>query len=501
MKINIGGNAMIHRNNVVAVIAIVLFGLAGAAQILAIGKKEPESVIAYQAPPREQSQASYASSPSDLSALEALQNQFRVVAEQVLPVVVEVNVVDVVRAGADSRSPFNFFGQRNDGTPREFRQPGLGSGVIVGRSSDIVYVLTNNHVVESADEIALTLFDGRQFNAELIGADARKDLALVRFETTEEVPIAVLGDSSSLMVGDIVFAVGNPLGFESTVTSGIVSALGRRAENQTNYTAYIQTDAAVNQGNSGGALVNLYGEVIGINTWIASNSGGSIGLGFAIPINAAKDAIDDFIESGAVEYGWLGITVGTLNEEMKRELGYEGLEGGFVYNVVNGSPAEDACILPGDLISRIGDVVVENHDELTMTVGNLSAGESRVFEVHRLGETFAIDVTIGRRDEAKIVSGDFQSWPGFSVATLTEAMRAQANIPEEAGSVIVGSVSPDSAAGVAGLRGGDIISAIDSENLEGLRDFFSVLNSGSDGRIEFTIFRRGAEISIGLPRR
>ena len=173
----------------------------------------------------------------------------------------------------------------------------------------MVYVLTNNHVVQDADEIEVNLNDGRTFSGELVGGDPLRDLALVSFETQEEVPVAVLGDSSELWVGDWVLAIGNPLGFESTVTAGIVSAKGRHTQGQ-QFTDYIQTDASINRGNSGGALVNLDGEVIGINTFIASTSGGSIGLGFAIPINNARRAIDDFIDKGSVEYAWLGVNMG-----------------------------------------------------------------------------------------------------------------------------------------------------------------------------------------------
>lgn len=464
--------------------------------IFATGGKEGGTVVTYEAPPREE--ASYVPSPSGLSALEALQNQFRVVADQVLPVVVEVNVVDVV----EGRGSFNFFGQRGEnGSPQQFRQPGLGSGIIVGRSEDLIYVLTNNHVVETADEIEVVLYDGREFIADLVGADSRKDLALLKFRSADEVPIAILGDSDTLMVGDWVFAVGNPLGFEATLTSGIVSALGRQADNTNNFTQYIQTDAAINSGNSGGALVNLYGEVVGINTWIASNSGGSIGLGFSIPINTAKDAISDFIESGEVAYGWLGITVGTLNDDAKADLGYEGLDGGFVYNVVTGSPADIAGIMPGDLITQIGEVDVEGSDDLTVTVGSLSPGDVRSFEVSRLGEeAFAVDVKIGRRNQTKIDSGAFDSWPGFSVVALTDAMRENAGIPNDAGSLFIASIDGQSEARETEFRRGDIISAINGEEIFDLHEFYTKLNSNSQKRIEFSIWRRGNTSTIEINR-
>jgi S1-C subfamily serine protease len=229
-----------------------------------------------------------------------LQNAFRQVSQKVLPVVVEIDVVNIIER--KTINPFEYF-FRFPGTPnnvepqqtQKFRQEGLGSGVIVERRGKKVYILTNNHVVGEADEIKVNLYDGRSFPAKLVGKDPLKDLALISIETKEDVPIATMGNSDDVYVGDWVLAIGNPLGFESTVTAGIISAKGRSGTGQS-FTDYIQTDAAINPGNSGGALVNLKGEVIGINTFIASNSGGNIGLGFAIPINNARRAIDDFIE-------------------------------------------------------------------------------------------------------------------------------------------------------------------------------------------------------------
>ncbi|MEW5814884.1 MAG: trypsin-like peptidase domain-containing protein, partial [Spirochaetota bacterium] len=255
---------------------------------------------------------------------EVLQNSFREIAAKVLPVVVEVDVVDVLKQNAPQfSSPFDFFfsprqDENQNPQEREYKRYGLGSGVMIRKIGDKVYVLTNNHVVGQAEEIKVKLEDRRQFKAKIVGKDEKKDLALIVFETKENVPIAEMGDSSRLKVGDWVLAVGNPLGFESTVTAGIVSAVGRKSQlgsDVATFTDYIQTDAAINQGNSGGALVNLAGQVVGLNTWIASPSGGSIGIGFAIPINNAKKAIEDFISQGRIEYGWLGINIGDAAPE------------------------------------------------------------------------------------------------------------------------------------------------------------------------------------------
>jgi len=236
-----------------------------------------------------------------MKSLQNLQNSFRSVSEKVLPVVVMINVVEVKKQAPERGDQpwfYYFFGRPDeDGSQeREFRNRGLGSGVIVRKTGKTFYVLTNNHVVGTAEEISVQLHDRREFKAKLVGKDERKDLAVVSFEAEgEDIPLAVLGDSNSLHVGDWVLAVGNPFGLESTVTAGIVSALGRRGGPEGNISDFFQTDASINQGNSGGALVNLAGEVVGINTWITSPTGGSIGLGFAIPINNVKKAVEDII--------------------------------------------------------------------------------------------------------------------------------------------------------------------------------------------------------------
>ena len=236
-----------------------------------------------------------------LAILEAMQGAFRSIASQVLPSVVELDVVETRQRQQFSFGDFfDFFNRGNDSNDKnqEYEASGMGSGVVVKKQGNTYYVLTNNHVAGSAKQISIKLNDGRIFTGTLVGKDERKDIALVSFETKEEVRVARLGDSDTVQQGDICFAMGTPLGYFSSVTQGIVSATGRAGTYVNNISDFIQTDAAINQGNSGGPLVNIYGEVIGINTWIASQSGGSQGLGFSIPINNIKRAIDDFIATG-----------------------------------------------------------------------------------------------------------------------------------------------------------------------------------------------------------
>jgi S1-C subfamily serine protease len=289
-----------------------------------------------------------------LAVLEAMQDVFRAVSDGVLPSVVELDVVEKRTAPANPFGFIPFFGDRGDGQQREYEQQGLGSGVIVRRTGKTYYVLTNNHVAGKATEISVKLFDGREITGKLIGTDDRKDIALVAFDSDDpNIPIAVLGDSDTVRVGDICFAMGTPLGFDSSVTQGIVSAIGRTGQNIENISEFIQTDAAINQGNSGGPLVNIYGEVIGINTWIASPSGGSAGLGFSITINNVKKAIEDFISNGKVTYGWMGVALVEISKEYKKDLGVEDKTGAFASQVYLESPAAKGGLQAGDFVIQL----------------------------------------------------------------------------------------------------------------------------------------------------
>jgi serine protease Do len=443
----------------------------------------------------------------DVSAARSLQESFNAVAEQVLPVVAEINVVEVVHQNIPRLySPWDFF----FGTPhyeeREYRKPGLGSGVIVRRERDTVYVLSNNHVVGNADEISVRLYDGREFEAQIVGKDERTDLALVSFDTTDHIPVARLGDSDRLEVGDWVLAVGNPYGFESTVTVGIVSALRRRPENGGPigaFTDYIQTDAAINPGNSGGALVNLNGEVVGINTWIASRSGGSVGLGFAIPVNSAKTAIDDFIEKGRISYGWLGVSVLQLDEQrlpgLAEALWLEGERGALVANVHIGSPAHSNGIVPGDFITNVAGTAISDSHELSRVVGLQRAGTTVKIELIRLGEPVELDVVLRERGPEEEVEDNSTLWPGFIVMPLTDDVRQRLDLSRGQDGVAVATVAPESPAAVAGVRPGDVIEEIGSSRVRSVAEFYEHLNRG-DREVDFTLLRQGTRIRLGLRR-
>ena len=458
------------------------------------------------------SQALYSAAAHSGGTLHGLQDDFRRVAQAALPVVVSLDVVDVVEQQVPNRqSPFDFFfgrpaPQNNDDQEpqtREFRQEGLGSGVIVQKTGRTVYVLTNHHVAGSADEITVNLYDGRTFSAELVGSDARKDLALVKFETAENIPVAQLGDSDATQVGDIVFAVGNPLGFESTFTSGIVSAVGRSGgpELEGNLTDYIQTDAAINRGNSGGALVNIDGEVIGINAWIASQSGGSIGLGFSIPVNNAKKTIQDLIRSGKVEYGWLGISMGDPSENISRDMGLEGKTGSFVFNVYQNSPAMDGGIRPGDLVTSIDNRTVNSSDKLLQEVAALEPGKTYRFGLIRDGREMTTRVRIATRDaEDAIRSNVAKLWPGMTVVRITDEIRGRLDLPRNNGEIMIGTVEQGSPAYSAGFRSGDIVKEVNRKKIESTRDFYRVFNTEDEDELIFKINRQDNDIILGLVR-
>lgn len=445
------------------------------------------------------------SEDESLAIMEAYQATLRRVANAVLPVVVEIDVVErVTRQVRPIPSPLEFFfgrpNQENEQTQtREYEQRGIGSGIIVRRVENAVYVLTNAHVAADADEIEITLYDGRSFTGELVGTEPNKDLALIVFETEEEIPIAQLGDSDDLRVGDFVLAVGNPLGFESTVTSGIVSAVGRRGPQRSNplLTDYIQTDAAINRGNSGGALVNLHGEVIGMNTWIASQSGGSIGLGFAIPINNARRAIDQFISSGKVEYGWIGVSMTDPPESPSNSLG-ESHGGAFVFSVYKDSPADTAGILPGDIITRVGADTIDDSSDLVRAVTNLSPGDRSSFQIRRGGRIQTVWVHSGVRpaDEREIAADSL--WPGVSVVEITDQIRENLNLSIRGGDLIIGQVAGGSPAAVAGLRSGDIIVRVNDRAVSTLDDFYTQLNTSRGDEVVFRIRRNDTNLIIGL---
>lgn len=371
----------------------------------------------------------------------------------------------------------DFFGDMPD---REYKQKGLGSGVIIDPEG---YILTNEHVIAEADKITVTLSDGREFKGEVKGKDARSDLAVIKINA-HNLPVATLGDSDDLKIGQWVVAIGNPFGFimqnpEPTVTVGVISALhrslGRRLSRDRDYNDLIQTDAAINQGNSGGPLVNLKGEIIGINVAIFSTSGGYEGIGFAIPANNARMIISRLIEGKKILYGWLGVTVQDLTEDLVKHFGLSDKNGVLVAKVLEDSPAQKAGMKEGDIIRQFDKQGISNVRELLDIVAKAEVGRAVKVTVIREKRTLILQVKVGERPESleKLTTsseGTSIGWRGLEVEDLTSGNVRRFGIEEKEGVAVV-NVEPGSPADEAGIITGDVILEIDKESVKNISDY------------------------------
>jgi len=441
--------------------------------------------------------------PNALKVVQSLQSAFRSISSGVLPSVVEIDVVEKTKTGGTSRGgiddflPF-LFGNPQQVIPREYEQRGLGSGVIVRRTGDTVYVLTNCHVAGKATDINVKLNDGQEFPGKLVGADERQDIALVSFQADKntEIVVAKLGDSDQVQTGDICLAMGAPLGYRQSVTQGIVSATGRSGDDIGNMNNFIQTDAAINQGNSGGPLVNIYGEVIGINTWIASSSGGSVGLGFALPINSIKKAIDDFIANGKLTYGWLGVSLVEISEQYKESLGVKGKNGAFASQVFITSPAGKGGFQPGDFVTALNGEAVKNQNDLIMKVAYLPVGKVAEFKVIRSKKEIVLKVTIEERSE-KVSADNSKIWPGFVAAPVTDDIKKKLKIDDGVEGVVLTGVLDKSPAAALRLQEGDVITAVNGKSVKNIAEFYKALDTSSTKEFWFDVVNNGHTISTG----
>ena len=316
---------------------------------------------------------------------------FRQAAQRASAAVVSINTLKAGHPQLDDPWFRFFFGDRG-GQP----QAGLGSGVIISADG---YILTNNHVVESADEIEVVLQDSRRTRGKVIGTDPDTDLAILKI-TLDRLPVITLGNSDALQVGDLVLAIGNPFGVGQTVTSGIVSALGRNQLGINTFENFIQTDAAINPGNSGGALVDVNGNLMGINTAIYSRSGGSMGIGFAIPVSTAKQVLEGIVKDGVVRRGWIGVEPADLSPELMETFGVKAERGVLITGVLQNGPAAQAGIRPGDVIVEVRGKQIANVSELLTQVAALKPGEAARFRVLRRNDQGDVDVTPGLRPRA-----------------------------------------------------------------------------------------------------
>ncbi|RCU49863.1 Do family serine endopeptidase [Corallincola holothuriorum] len=382
--------------------------------------------------------------------------------EKVTPAVVDISVSGTHTAKQRVPDIYQYF----FGAPREQVQErpfrGLGSGVII--DSDKGYIVTNHHVIDSADKIMVTLQDGRELDARVIGSDEESDIALLQVDQDNLVALP-RANASQLRVGDFVVAVGNPFGLGQTATSGIISALGRSNLNIGQYENFIQTDAAINSGNSGGALVNLNGELVGINTAIVAPNGGNVGIGFAIPIDMVNDLVSQFIEFGEVRRGVLGVSGGELTPDLAEAFGYDTKHGAFVNQVFEGSAAEAAGIKAGDIVVSVDGSMIKSFGELRAKIATRGAGSQVTLGVIRDGKLTDFKVTLKEAEEARVQAQALH--PAFEGAVL----RNSEDSDKQPG-VIVEKVAPRSPASQIGFKEGDIILGLNKQpvtNLKGLR--------------------------------
>ncbi len=384
-----------------------------------------------------------------------------------------------------------FFPPGRGGAPQPYFRPrSLGSGFVLGDG----YILTNNHVVDGADEILVRFSDRRELNAELVGADPRSDLAVLKVDA-EDLPGVVLGDSEELKVGEWVLAIGSPFGFDYSVTAGIVSAKGRSlpTERNENYVPYLQTDVAINPGNSGGPLFNLDGEVVGINSQIYSNSGGFMGVSFAIPINVAMEVVEQLKETGRVSRGWLGVMIQDVDKNLAEALGLDRPHGALISRVLEGSPAEAGGVLEQDIITRINGHPIDFSSELPHFVGRIRAGSEATLALIRNGEEIEITLEIGEAPErGEPVVGSRRSDQGnssrlgLSVEPVPDDVLKDLDIT---GGVRVTDLSPD--ARESGLRPGDIITKLDNREVTDLAGFAAISDDLEAGRSVAVLVIRG----------
>jgi serine protease Do len=433
---------------------------------------------------------------------------FTAVAKEVTPAIVNITSRVVRSRDRTQRdpmdeffgSPFGPFGQNGPQgplPPREHRGGGMGSGVIVSPDG---YIITNNHVVEGANELTITLPDKREFKGKVVGTDPKTDLAVVKIDASG-LPHVRWGDSSKLQVGEYVLAIGNPFGLNSTVTLGIVSALGRGRMGITQYEDFIQTDAAINPGNSGGALVNTAGELVGINTAIISQTGGYQGVGFAVPATMAQPVFESLAKTGKVVRGYLGVGIQDLTQDLAKSFGVKQAKGVLVGGVAEDSPAERGGLKQGDVIVAYQGKPIEDPGMLQREVTRTPVGTKAILKIIRDGHEQELTVTIGEQSEtAKIASADTpmeNALAGMEVQNLDRQIARELGLNGNVQGVVVVNVEPDSQADRAGLALGDVIREINRRPIKSVRDFEKIAgNLKKDESALLLINRRGTSLFI-----
>jgi serine protease Do len=434
---------------------------------------------------------------------------FAPIVKKVLPTVVNVSSTKMVKTPTqfEGQAPDDdFFRQFFGGNmpnmrqnPREQRERGLGSGVIVSPNG---YILTNNHVVDGATDVKVTLSDNREYKAQVVGTDPKVDLAVIRIDATD-LPSIVIGDSSKIQIGDYALAVGNPFGVGKTVTMGIVSATGRHNLGIEGYEDFIQTDAPINPGNSGGALINDRGELIGINTAIISHgSEGNQGIGFAIPVNLARTVMDEIVKTGKVTRGYLGIVPQDVTPAIAKAFNVKEFTGALVGDVTADSPAQKGGLKNGDIILELNGKPVADANELRMSISMMAPGTSVNLKVLRDGADRNLTVTLGElpTEKASVEKGSSDNnseLSGISVQNLNANLAQQLGVPAGTAGVVVTKVDPSSAAADAGLQRGDVIQEVNRKPVHNTSDFAAAMQNAKDQNL-LLVNRQGNTIYVAV---
>ncbi|HWD93230.1 MAG TPA: DegQ family serine endoprotease [Verrucomicrobiae bacterium] len=468
--------------------------------LLAAGLILAGSAVAFDVQSRDKDSHASINVPMDETAVsrDSLPHgSYAPVVKKVTPAVVKIVTTSRVNESVDQNQmpgfddPFwrRFFGdQSHRGFPNGQSpqiQHGLGSGVIVTKDG---FILTNNHVVDGAKEVKVTLQDGREFTAKVMGRDPKSDIAVVKIDA-KNLPTVPLADSEKVEIGDVVLAIGNPFGIGQTVTSGIVSAKDRGNMGIEDYEDFIQTDAAINPGNSGGALVDINGRLIGINTAILSRSGGNQGVGFAIPSDLARTVMESLVKNGHVTRGYLGVMIQNVTPDLASEFKLKDNQGALISDVVPNGPADKAGLKDGDVVTEFNGHPVIDSRRLQLTVAETAPGTKVSMQVLRDGATKSLDVTVKQlpgtdqlADANASDGSDTGTLNGVEVADLDQQAHQQFNVPKDVKGAVVTQVAPDSAAAEAGLKSGDVIQEINRKPVKSAEDAVKLTEKSEDNK-------------------
>ena len=423
---------------------------------------------------------------SQKSIVQQFSKTFADVAEKVNPAVVTISTDKIIKMDRFNQYPFNqFFGwDRNPSQEQEYRTRALGSGVIIDAAKG--YIVTNNHVVEDMDKISVKLMDKRIFEATVVGSDPKSDLAVLQIEA-DNLSQVDIGDSEKLRVGEWVIAIGSPFSdnLSHTVTAGIISAMGRSdIISRENYEDFIQIDAAINPGNSGGALVDLNGKLIGINTAIATGGyeRSNRGVGFAIPVNMVNKVMNDLIDKGYVVRGWLGVAIQEIDDSYAKALGLDTRDGALISNVANSSPADNAGLITGDVILEFNDVSINNSSHLKNVVSSSEPGKRYKVDIIRDGRRKSIYVKLGElpnEPQMAFMETEKSSTLGITVQDLNNSLRKHYNLSPDDDGVVVTEMDKNSEAFRSGIREGDIIIRVGTNNVRDSNDFKDLIRTSS----------------------